>query len=136
MYSEKVIELFKNPKNVGKIEDPDGMGKVENPKCGDKIEMYIKVENDIITDIKFRTFGCAAAIAASSIITEMVLDKTLDEAMRVTGQDVVEQLGGLPPIKIICCNLVADALHTAIGNYRGKKGEAPLKDTTDNLVKD
>ena len=122
MYSEKVIELFKNPKNMGKIEDPDGVAKVKNLFCGDVIELYIKVENDIVIDIKFRTFGCAAAIATSSILTEMVIGKILDEAMKITGQDVVKELGGLPPIKIYCSNLVTDALQAAIRDYREKKG--------------
>ncbi|UCG04239.1 MAG: iron-sulfur cluster assembly scaffold protein [Candidatus Heimdallarchaeota archaeon] len=114
MYSEKVMELFKNPKNMGKIEDPDGVVKVENLFCGDVIELYIKVEKDIIIDIKFRTFGCAAAIATSSMITEMVIGKTLDEAMKITCKNVVNELGDLPPIKIYCSNLVAEALHAVI----------------------
>jgi nitrogen fixation NifU-like protein len=124
MYSDKVMELFKNPKNMGKIENPDGVVKVENLICGDKIEFYIKVENDIITNIKFRTFGCAAAIAASSIITEIVRDNTLDEAMNITGQDIVNELGGLPPIKIYCTNLVVDALHAVIDNYHERKAKS------------
>jgi len=132
MYSEKVMELFKNPKNMGKIEDPNVVAKVENLFCGDMIELYIKVENDIIIDIKFRTFGCAAAIATSSMITEMVIGKTLDEAMKITGQDVVKELGGLPPIKIYCSNLVTDALQAAIRDYCEKKGEACLKESSDN----
>ena len=124
MYSEKVMELFRNPKNMGEIENPDGIGKVGNPKCGDLMELYIKVENDIITDVKFKTFGCAAAIATSSMITEMAIDKTLDEALKITRQDVADELEGLPPIKMHCSNLAADALHAAIEDYRKKKGEA------------
>lgn len=127
MYNEKVMELFKNPRNIGKIKDADGVGKVENPKCGDKLELYIKVENEIITDVKSKTSGCAAAIAASSIITEMVKDKNLDEVMNITGQDVVDELGGLPLFKIICSYLAVDALHAAIEDYCEKKGE-PVKE--------
>jgi nitrogen fixation NifU-like protein len=124
MYSEKVMEMFRNPKNMGEIENPDGVGRVGNPKCGDMMELYIKVENDIITDVKFKTFGCAAAIATSSMITEMAKGKTLDEALKITRQDVADELEGLPPIKMHCSNLAADALHAAIEDYRKKKGEA------------
>jgi len=123
MYSEKVMELFRNPKNMGEIENPDGIGKVGNPKCGDVMELYIKVEDDIITDIKFKTFGCAAAIATSSMITEMARGKTLDEAMKITRENVAEELEGLPPIKMHCSNLAADALKAAIEDYRKKKGD-------------
>ncbi|MEE9151514.1 MAG: Fe-S cluster assembly scaffold protein NifU [Thermoplasmata archaeon] len=123
MYSEKVMELFKNPKNMGEIENPDGVGRVGNPKCGDLMELYIKVENDIITDVKFKTFGCAAAIATSSMITEMAIGKTLDEALKITRQDVADELEGLPPIKMHCSNLAADALHDAIEDYRKKKSD-------------
>jgi nitrogen fixation NifU-like protein len=123
MYSEKVMELFRNPKNMGEIENPDGVGKVGNPKCGDLMELYIRVENDIITDVKFKTFGCAAAIATSSMITEMAKGKTLDEAMKITREDVADELEGLPPIKMHCSNLAADALKAAIEDYRKKKGE-------------
>jgi nitrogen fixation NifU-like protein len=121
MYSEKVMDLFRNPKNMGEIENPDGVGKVGNPKCGDMMELYIKVENDIITDVKFKTFGCAAAIATSSMITEMAIGKTLDEALEITRQDVADELEGLPPIKMHCSNLAADALKSAIEDYRSKK---------------
>jgi nitrogen fixation NifU-like protein len=124
MYSEKVMEMFKNPKNMGEIENPDGVGRVGNPKCGDLMELYIKVENDIITDVKFKTFGCAAAIATSSMVTEMAVGKTLDEALEITRQDVADELEGLPPIKMHCSNLAADALHAAIEDYRKKKGES------------
>jgi nitrogen fixation NifU-like protein len=124
MYSDKVMEMFKNPKNMGEIENPDGVGRVGNPKCGDLMELYITVENDIITDVKFKTFGCAAAIATSSMITEMAIGKTLDEALKITRQDVAEELEGLPPVKMHCSNLAADALHAAIEDYRKKKAEA------------
>ena len=123
MYSEKVMEMFRNPKNMGEIENPDGIGRVGNPKCGDLMELYIKVENDIITDVKFKTFGCAAAIATSSMVTEMAVGKTLDEALEITRKDVADELEGLPPIKMHCSNLAADALHAAIEDYRKKKGE-------------
>lgn len=129
MYSEKVMEMFKNPKNMGEIEDPDGVGRVGNPKCGDLMELYIKVENDIITDIKFKTFGCAAAIATSSMITEMAKGKTLDEALEITRQDVADELEGLPPIKMHCSNLAADALHAAIEDYRKKKDTRGAKES-------
>jgi nitrogen fixation NifU-like protein len=124
MYSEKVMEMFRNPKNMGEIENPDGVGRVGNPKCGDMMELYIKVENDIITDVKFKTFGCAAAIATSSMITEMAVGKTLDEALNISRQDVADELEGLPPVKMHCSNLAADALKAAIEDYRKKKGEA------------
>ncbi len=124
MYSEKVMEMFRNPKNMGEIENPDGIGRVGNPKCGDLMELYIKVENDIITDVKFKTFGCAAAIATSSMITEMAVGKTLDEALKITRQDVADELEGLPPVKMHCSNLAADALQAAIEDYRKKKAES------------
>ena len=124
MYSDKVMEMFRNPKNMGEIENPDGVGRVGNPKCGDLMELYIKVENDIITDVKFKTFGCAAAIATSSMITEIAIGKTLDEAMNITRQDVADELEGLPPVKMHCSNLAADALRAAIEDYRKKKAEA------------
>jgi nitrogen fixation NifU-like protein len=121
MYSDKVMEMFRNPKNMGEIENPDGVGRVGNPKCGDLMELYIKVEDDIITDIKFKTFGCAAAIATSSMITEMAIGMTLDEALKITRKDVADELEGLPPVKMHCSNLAADALHAAIEDYRKKK---------------
>jgi nitrogen fixation NifU-like protein len=128
MYSEKVMDMFRNPKNMGEIENPDGVGRVGNPKCGDLMELYIKVEDDIITDVKFKTFGCAAAIATSSMITEMAIGKTLDEALEITRQDVADELEGLPPVKMHCSNLAADALHAAIEDYR-KKGESKESDS-------
>ncbi len=122
MYSEKVLDHFRNPRNVGEIEDPDGVGTVGNPVCGDLMTIYIKVNDDRIEDIKFKTFGCGAAIATTSMTTEMAKGKTLDEAMKITRQDVAEELGGLPPIKMHCSNLAADALHEAIKDYRSKRG--------------
>ncbi len=121
-YSELVMEHFQNPRNVGIIEDADGVGKVGNPVCGDLMEMFIKVEDERIVDVKFRTFGCGAAIATSSIATEMVKGKTLEEAETLTREAVAEALGGLPPIKMHCSNLAAEAIHKAIEDYRGRNG--------------
>ena len=121
MYSDKVLDHFRNPRNVGEIEDADGVGSVGNPVCGDMMSIYIKVKDDKIEDIKFRTFGCGAAIATTSMTTELAKGKTLDEAMTITRQDVADELGGLPPVKMHCSNLAADALHEAIEDYRGKK---------------
>jgi len=123
MYSDKVMEHFQNPRNVGEIKDADGVGTVGNPVCGDLMTIYIKVKNDKIEDIKFKTFGCGAAIATSSMVTEMAMGKTLEEAMEITRNDVAENLEGLPPVKMHCSNLAADALHAAIDNYKEKKGE-------------
>ena len=121
VYSKKVMDHFTNPRNVGVIENPDGYGKVGNPVCGDLMEMYIKVENNIITDIKFKTFGCGSAIATSSMVTELAIGKTIDEALEITRNDVAEELYGLPPQKMHCSNLAADALHAAIEDYKKKK---------------
>jgi nitrogen fixation NifU-like protein len=123
MYSEKVLEHFKEPKNVGEIDDADGKGSVGNPVCGDMMTMYIKVEDEKIKDIKFKTFGCGAAIATSSMTTELAKGKTLDEALNISKKDVAEALGGLPPVKMHCSNLAADALHEAIKDYRKRKEE-------------
>jgi len=121
MYTQKVIEHFQSPQNVGEIENADGVGTVGNPSCGDIMKMYIKVENNVIVDIKFQTFGCGAAIATSSITTEMVKGKTIDEAIKLTRNDVADALGGLPPIKMHCSNLATDALAAAIEDYRSKQ---------------
>jgi len=123
MYSEKVLEHFKNPRNVGEIDNPDGEGTVGNPVCGDMMTIYIKVEDDRINDIKFKTFGCGAAIATTSMTTELAKGKTLDEALTITREQVADALGGLPPVKMHCSNLAADALHDAVKDYRKKKGE-------------
>ena len=121
-YTKKVMEHFRNPHNVGTLEGSDvAVGRVGNPVCGDLMEIYIRVKDDKINDIKFRTFGCGSAIATSSMITEMVRGKTLDDAMKVTRQDVANELEGLPPIKMHCSNLAADALHAAIANWRGEQ---------------
>jgi nitrogen fixation NifU-like protein len=123
-YSEKVLDHFRNPRNVGTLEGPDvAVGKVGNPTCGDIMEVFIRIDGDKITDAKFRTFGCGSAIATTSMTTEMVKGMTLDEAMELTRQDVADELDGLPPIKMHCSNLAADALHIAIKNYRKARGE-------------
>ena len=120
MYSDLVMEHFRNPRNVGEIPDADGVGMVGNPVCGDVMKMMIKVHDDRIADIKFQTFGCGAAIATSSIATEIVKGKTLDEALTLSNKAVAEALGGLPPAKMHCSNLAADAIHKAIEDYRNK----------------
>lgn len=117
MYSEKVMDHFKNPRNVGKIENADGIGEVGNPKCGDIMKMYIEVEDGIIKDVKFKTFGCGAAIATSSMATEMIKGKTLKEALALSNKDVVENLDGLPPQKIHCSVLAKEAIEAAVKNY-------------------
>jgi nitrogen fixation NifU-like protein len=121
-YSKKVMEHFMNPRNVGVIENPDGYGKVGNPVCGDLMEMFIAVKDEIITDIKFRTFGCGSAIATSSMVTELAKGMHVDEAMKITRQDVADELEGLPPRKMHCSNLAANALQEAIKDYKRKKG--------------
>ena len=122
-YSEKVMDHFRNPRNVGQIKDADGTGRVGNPVCGDLMEIQIKVENNILKDVKFKTFGCGSAIATSSMITEMAIGKTLEEALKITRGEVAAELGGLPLIKMHCSNLAADALHAAIKDYMSKKEE-------------
>lgn len=121
MYSKKVLQHFKNPKNQGGIKNPDGVGQVGNPVCGDILKVYIKVKNNKIVDIKFETLGCGAAIATSSMITELAKGKTLDQAYKISRDDIAQELGGLPPVKMHCSNLAADALHRAIDNYRQKE---------------
>lgn len=123
MYSEKVMDHFQNPRNVGEIEDASGVGTEGNPTCGDLMTIYIKVEDNIITDIKFKTFGCGAAIATSSMITEMAVGKTIEEALKITRNDVADELEGLPPVKMHCSNLAADALRAAIADYKMKQAE-------------
>jgi len=120
MYSDLVMEHFRSPRNVGEIPDADGVGMVGNPVCGDVMKMMIKVRDDRIADIKFQTFGCGAAIATSSIATEIVKGKTLEEALSLSNKAVAEALGGLPPAKMHCSNLAADAIHKAIEDYRNK----------------
>ncbi len=123
MYSEKVMEHFSNPRNVGVIEDADGVGTVGNPVCGDLMTIYIKVKDNIIEDIKFKTFGCGAAIATSSMVTEMAMGKTIEEALKISRNDVADELEGLPPVKMHCSNLAADALKAAIDDYKKKLTE-------------
>lgn len=123
MYSEKVVEHYTNPRNVGEIENADGIGEVGNPICGDVMKIYLKIENEIIKDVKFKTYGCGAAIAASSVTTEMIKGKTIKEALEITNEQVVEELGGLPPIKLHCSVLAEEAIKIAIADYYKKQGE-------------
>ena len=115
-YSQKVMDHFMNPRNVGVIEDADAIGEVGNPRCGDIMRMYLKIKDNVIEDIKFQTFGCGAAVATSSMVTELVKGKTLEEALKVTKMDVADALGGLPPIKMHCSNLAEEAIRSAIEN--------------------
>lgn len=121
MYSKKVIDHFQNPRNQGKIENPDGVGQVGNPVCGDIMKVYIKVKDNKISDIKFETLGCGAAIATSSMITELARGKTLEEAVKISRQDIADELGGLPAVKMHCSNLAADALKKAVEDYKKKR---------------
>lgn len=121
-YSKKVMDHFLHPRNMGTIKNPDGYGKIGNPVCGDLMEVYITVSNNIITDIKFQTFGCVAAIATSSMMTELVKGMNLDDALQLTKDMIAEHLDGLPPQKLHCSNLAAEALHEAIRAYKKKKG--------------
>ena len=121
MYNEKVMEAFKNPQNVGEIENYDGLGKVGNASCGDIMQITLKIENDVIVDAKFKTFGCAAAIATSSTATKMVIGMTIEEALKLTNKKVVEELEGLPPQKIHCSVLAEEAIKKAIEDYHSKK---------------
>ena len=122
MYSEKVMDHFQNPRNVGEIQDADGVGEVGNAKCGDIMKIYLKVEDNIIKDVKFKTFGCGSAIASSSMATEMIKGKTLDEAWELSNKAVAEALDGLPPVKMHCSVLAEEAIHKAINDYRAKNG--------------
>ena len=122
-YSKKVMDHFFNPRNVGEIEDADGIGEVGNPRCGDIMRMYIKVKENIITDIKFKTFGCGAAVATSSMVTEMVKGKNINEALEITNKQVAEALDGLPPVKMHCSNLAEAGIKAAIDDYYKKNGK-------------
>ena len=137
MYTEQVMDHFMNPRNVGEIEDANGVGTVGNAKCGDIMKIYIKVENDVIVDVKFKTFGCGAAIATSSRASEMVKGKTIEEALKVTNKMVADSLGGLPPVKMHCSVLAEEALHAAIQDYKDRmeKGEKPETDPEDEEIK-
>ena len=136
-YTEQVMDHFMNPRNMGEMEDASGVGTVGNAKCGDIMRIYIKVENDVITDVKFKTFGCGAAIATSSKATEIVKGMTLEEAEKVTNKMVMETLGGLPPVKVHCSVLAEEALHAAIQDYRERleKGEKPRTEEDDENIK-
>src|SRR5450759_648862 len=136
MYSDLVMDHFSNPRNVGEIEDADGVGQIGNPVCGDVMRISIDVDDDRIADVKFKTFGCGAAVATSSMVTEMVKGKTLAEAAEISNKTVAEALGGLPPNKMNCSNLAADALHLAIQDYLVKAGrEAELPQSLNALPK-
>jgi len=130
-YSEKVLDHFRNPRNVGDLENPDGVGVEGNPVCGDLMEIQIHVEDDRITDIRFKTFGCGSAIATSSMVTELAKGKTLDEALEITRQTVADELDGLPKQKMHCSNLAADALHKAIEDYRKKQAPKQSEGSSD-----
>ncbi len=136
-YTEQVMDHFMNPRNMGEMDDASGIGTVGNAKCGDIMRIYIKVEDDVITDVKFKTFGCGAAIATSSKATEIVKGMTLEEAEKVTNKMVMEALGGLPPVKVHCSVLAEEALHAAIQDYRERlaKGEAPRTEEDDEQIK-
>lgn len=123
MYSDKVMDHFTNPRNVGEIENASGVGEVGNAKCGDIMKIYLDIEDNRIKDVKFKTFGCGAAIATSSMVTELVMGKTLEEALGITNEAVAEALDGLPPVKMHCSNLAADAMHAAIQDYLNKQKE-------------
>ena len=128
-YSEKVMEHFTNPRNVGEIADASGVGTVGNPICGDVMKMFLKIEGDVIIDVKFKTFGCGAAVATSSMVTEMVKGKTIDEALKITNKAVAEALGGLPPVKMHCSVLAEEALRSALKDYYAKQGRpVPFED--------
>ena len=137
LYTEQVMDHFMNPRNVGEIEDASGVGTVGHAKCGDIMRIYIKVENDVITDVKFKTFGCGAAIATSSKATEMVMGKTIDEALQITNKMVMDELGGLPEVKVHCSVLAEEALHAAIQDYRERlaRGEKPRTEEEDEEIK-
>ena len=135
MYTEQVMDHFMNPRNVGEIEDASGVGTVGNAKCGDIMKIFIKVENDVIVDVKFKTFGCGAAIATSSRATEMVMGKTLDEALSITNKMVAESLGGLPAAKIHCSVLAEEALQAAIQDYKSKLEKGEIPETAEEEIK-
>ncbi|MFA6939706.1 MAG: Fe-S cluster assembly scaffold protein NifU [Clostridiaceae bacterium] len=127
IYSEKVMDHFMHPRNVGEIENADGIGEVGNPKCGDIMKIYLKIDNDVVTDAKFKTFGCGSAIASSSMATELIKGKDVDDAWQLTNTAVAEALDGLPPIKMHCSVLAEEGIHKAINDYRIKKGLKPYE---------
>ncbi len=134
-YTEQVMDHFMNPRNMGEMENADGVGTVGNAKCGDIMRIYIKVEDNVITDVKFKTFGCGAAIATSSKATELVKGKTIDEALTITNKMVMDALGGLPPVKVHCSVLAEEALHAAIQDYKDRleKGEKPASEEDEEV---
>ena len=136
-YTDQVMDHFMHPRNVGEIENASGVAMVGNAKCGDIMRIYIKVENDVITDVKFKTFGCGAAIATSSKATELVKGLTLDEALKITNKMVMDALGGLPPVKVHCSVLAEEALHAAIQDYKDRleKGQPPRTEEEDEAIK-
>ena len=119
-YTDKVVDHYQNPRNMGELEEPDGVGVVGNPTCGDMMQIQIKVEDERIAEVKFKTFGCGAAIATTSVATELIAGKTIEEALQVTNKDVMEVLGGLPPVKVHCSLLAEEAIKAAVDDYRGK----------------
>lgn len=123
LYNDKVMEHFMNPRNVGEMENPDGQGTYGSPVCGDMMQIQIKVENDVITDAKFKTFGCGSAIASSSMATEMIIGKTIDEALTISNKQIIDELGGLPPVKVHCSVLADHAIKCAIYDYAQKNGK-------------
>lgn len=123
LYTEKVMDHFTNPRNVGEIENPDGMGEVGNAKCGDIMRIYLRIEDEVITEVKFKTFGCGSAIASSSVSTELIIGKTVDEALALTNKQVVNELGGLPAVKLHCSVLAEQAIKAAIYDYAKKNGK-------------
>ena len=122
-YTDKVVDHYQNPRNMGELEEPDGVGVVGNPTCGDMMQIQIKVEDERIAEVKFKTFGCGAAIATTSVATELIAGKTIEEALQVTNKDVMEVLGGLPPVKVHCSLLAEEAIKAAVDDYRSKQGE-------------
>jgi nitrogen fixation NifU-like protein len=126
LYSEKVLDHFSNPRNVGEIEDADGIGEIGNAKCGDIMKMYLKIDNNIITDVKFKTFGCGAAVATSSMATELIKGKSIDDALKLTNKAVVEALDGLPAVKVHCSVLAEQAVRAALSDYYTRQGIDPL----------
>ncbi|GHV27500.1 iron-sulfur cluster assembly scaffold protein NifU [Synergistales bacterium] len=137
MYNDKVVDYFMNPRNVGSIDGANGVGEVGNPKCGDVMKVYLDIDgNDVIRDVKFETFGCAAAIATSSMATELVKGLTVDEAMKLTNKDVANELGGLPPQKLHCSLLAEEALHAAIADYKNRKSGASCAEYCNACVPD
>ena len=131
MYSEKVMDHFANPRNVGEIEDANAVGTVGNAKCGDIMKIYMKIEDEVISDIKFKTFGCGAAIATSSMATELVKGKTVEEALEITNKAVIEALDGLPPAKVHCSVLAEEAIKAAIDDYNVRQGKEPVQKSCD-----